>query len=176
MNIVSPLHTAPSPSCTPEEFKEGMRHLIGGVTIICTRHEGKSYGMTATAVCSVAAEPPLLLVCLNEKGVTGNAVVKSGVFSVNLIEKQQQELARRFSQHVYEGDRFDHGAWEPGVGGVPVLVDSPASFECRLIHKMKAGSHYVIIGQVEKVSTCSTLDPLGYVKGEFGSLKRMGSL
>ncbi len=39
------------------EFKQAMRHLAGGVTIIATEHDGSRAGLAATAVCSVSADP-----------------------------------------------------------------------------------------------------------------------
>ena len=48
-----------------DEFKQAMRHLAGGVTIIATEHEGCRTGMAATAVCSVSADPPTILICIN---------------------------------------------------------------------------------------------------------------
>ena len=47
------------------DFKEGMRHLAASVTVITVDHNGKKDGLTATATCSVSAEPPQLLVCVN---------------------------------------------------------------------------------------------------------------
>jgi flavin reductase (DIM6/NTAB) family NADH-FMN oxidoreductase RutF len=39
-------------------FKKGMRHLAASVTMITTRQRELRGGLTATAVCSVSAEPP----------------------------------------------------------------------------------------------------------------------
>ena len=49
------------------DFKEGMRHLASSVTVITVAHNGKRDGLTATATCSVSAEPPQLLVCINKE-------------------------------------------------------------------------------------------------------------
>lgn len=176
MNIASAFDVTSEKSCTPEEFKEGMRHLIGGVTIICTRYEGRSYGLTATAVCSVSAEPPLLLVCLNEKGVTRKAVSQAGVFSVNLISDRHKELATRFARILTDEDRFREGEWRKGIGGVPVLKSSLTSFECTIAKEFEVGSHRIFIGAVQKVSVLSEIDPLFYLRGSFLSLQEMQAL
>ena len=47
-------------------FKKGMRHLAASVTLITTRHDGTRGGLTATAGCSVSADPPQILVCVNK--------------------------------------------------------------------------------------------------------------
>lgn len=164
---------ASGPSCTPEDFKEGMRHLVGGVTIICTRHEGKSYGLTATAVCSVSAQPPLLLVCLNGAGASRKAVSRAGAFSVNLIGQRHTDLARRFSRALPDADRFAEGEWRAGAEGVPVLADSLASFECTVAREIESGSHHIFIGAVRKVSVSRDVDPLFYLRGDFMTLPHL---
>ena len=55
---------------TPQSFIQGMRQLALGVTLITTAHEGRWAGLTATAVCSVSAEPPQLLACINRQAET----------------------------------------------------------------------------------------------------------
>jgi flavin reductase len=48
-----------------DEFREGMAVLAGAVNIVTTDGPGGRAGLTASAVCSVTAEPPTLLVCVN---------------------------------------------------------------------------------------------------------------
>ena len=47
------------------DFRKAMRRLTSAVTVITTAHEDRRYGMTATAVTSVSADPPSLLICVN---------------------------------------------------------------------------------------------------------------
>ncbi|MBV8805987.1 MAG: flavin reductase, partial [Sinobacteraceae bacterium] len=48
----------------PLQFKAGMRRLAAAVCLITsTTSAGEKVGLTATAVCSVSAEPPTLLCC-----------------------------------------------------------------------------------------------------------------
>ena len=57
-----------------EQFRLGMRLLAGAVNIITGVHAGRRHGMTATAVCSVSADPPTVLVCINKLAATHAAV------------------------------------------------------------------------------------------------------
>ena len=58
---------APVVTADPEDFKEGMRQLAAGVTIVTTAVGERRNGLTATAVCSLSAEPPMLLACVNRE-------------------------------------------------------------------------------------------------------------
>jgi flavin reductase (DIM6/NTAB) family NADH-FMN oxidoreductase RutF len=65
-----PQHTSSFAHALPREgpsgcvdlasFRAGMRALAGAVTVLTTVHDGRRWGLTATAVCSVSADPPRL--------------------------------------------------------------------------------------------------------------------
>ncbi|WP_246812333.1 flavin reductase family protein [Microvirga sp.] len=71
-----------------------MRPLAGGVTIIATEHEGRRTGLAATAVCSVSADPPTVLICINAGASAHEPIRESGRFSVNLLARGQDDIAR----------------------------------------------------------------------------------
>ena len=110
----------PSP-VDAEQFKAGMRTLAGAVNIVTSTHAGHRYGMTATAVCSAAAEPPTVLACINRLATTHGAVAKSKVFCVNVLRAEDWELSTSFSgAHSGEG-RFHSRDWTRLATGSPVL-------------------------------------------------------
>ena len=48
------------------EYRRVMGLRAAGVTVVTTRGgDGRVWGLTATAVCAVSLEPPLLLVCID---------------------------------------------------------------------------------------------------------------
>ena len=156
------------PFCSRDDFRNAMRKLIGGVTLICTTNGDRSYGMTATAVCSVSADPPTLLVCLNRNGSTCAAVSESGVFSVNLLNPRNVDLAGAFSRSPADlQDRFSAGEWTVLETGAPILCDSAASFDCEVTEEIDSGSHRIFIGRVRTVSASSEEVALGYFAGGF---------
>lgn len=151
-----------------DEFKDGMRRLTGGVTIISTAHNGEWMGLTATAVCSVSAQPPRLLVCVNRQGMTYSAICASRVFAVNILLAKDEKVARSFAGMLgEEKDRFSYGNWEAGVGGAPYLTSAMASFDCHVGSIVDTGSHGIIIGEVLKVRNAAIEDPLVYCDGNF---------
>lgn len=155
--------------CSPDDYKKGMRRLLGGVTLVCSRDGERRVGMTATAVSSVCAEPPTLLVCLNRAGSTCAAISNSGVLSVNVLapEPEALELARRFSRPMIDADRFDGSQWTELATGAPVFVDSAASFDCEVVETADMGSHRIFFARVRSVSVADDDTVLGYLNGEF---------
>ena len=55
-------------------FRQVIGHIASGVTVITTREQGINYGLTASAVCSLTLEPPMLLVCINKNTGTQAAI------------------------------------------------------------------------------------------------------
>ena len=153
-----------------EQFKAGMRTLAGAVNIVTSTHAGHRYGMTATAVCSAAAEPPTVLACINRLASTHGAVAKSKVFCVNVLRAEDWELSTSFSgAHSGEG-RFNSRDWTRLVTGSPVLIDALVSFDCRVAKTLAHGTHTVFLGEVEQILIGKKGKPLLYSDGQYAKL------
>lgn len=145
-------------TCDPVAFKKGMRHLAASVTLITTRHAGERGGLTATAVCSVSADPPQLLVCVNRNASAHPLIVASRKFCVNVLAPQHRKIAERFAgMDGIEGDaRFEGlGEWRTMNGDVPQLIGCPVTFACETVNTMVAGTHTIVVGKIMDVA----LDP-----------------
>jgi flavin reductase (DIM6/NTAB) family NADH-FMN oxidoreductase RutF len=151
-------------------FKQGMRHLAASVTLITTRHGDQRGGLTATAVCSVSAEPPQLLICVNRTASAHDPIGKAGFFCVNILAPDHRKIAERFAgMDGVEGDaRFlDMGDWSTLTTGAPVLKGCPVSFDCRLVSKVDAGTHTIYIGEIVDITLDAAAHALLYCDGAF---------
>lgn len=160
---------------SPELFVAGMRLHAAGVTVVTTAHRGRRAGLTATSVCSVSAEPPQLLVCVNREA-DANAPIRAGRrFCVNVLAADQHRLADRFAGRF--GDvseaRFEEGGWIRLATGAPALEGCRASFDCRVVAVLEAGTHTIFVGLVEAVVTRPELAPLVYHEGEYGLVAQL---
>src|SRR5260370_12479329 len=79
-------------------FKKGMRHLAASVTLITTRHRELRGGLTATAVCSVSAEPPQILVCVNKTASAHDPIGEAGFFCGNILSPHHPKIAARLAR------------------------------------------------------------------------------
>ncbi len=151
-------------------FKKGMRHLAASVTLITTRHGDLRGGLTATAVCSVSAEPPQLLVCVNKTASAHDPIGEAGVFCVNILSPAHRKIAERFAgMDGVEGDaRFrDMGDWSALSTGAPVLKGCPVSFDCKLVTRLSAGTHTIYIGEIVDLALDPEATALLYADGAF---------
>ena len=78
-------------------FREAMSRYGAAVHVITTDGPAGKGGFTATAVCSVSDDPPTLLVCVNRKGHGGQIIGDNGVFCVNTLGADSEELSNIFA-------------------------------------------------------------------------------
>jgi flavin reductase len=157
-----------------EQFKLGMRLLAGAVNIITSAHGGRRYGMTATAVCSVSADPPTVLVCINKLATTHGIVTKGRIFCVNVLRADDSELSTTFSGATSGEGRFKSRDWTHLATGAPVLIDALVSFDCRVVKKVMHGTHGIFLGKVEQVLVGKPGKPLLYSEGQYAKLASRG--
>lgn len=127
-------------------FRDAMRHVAATVYAVTTRHEGKAYGILATAVSSLSFDPPSLLACINRSASLHAPLLAAGHFAVNVLAQNNREVAGQFTDPA-QTDRFAKGQWRDVVG-MPVLADAQSSFVCRLADVHDFGTHSVIFGEL----------------------------
>jgi flavin reductase (DIM6/NTAB) family NADH-FMN oxidoreductase RutF len=134
-------------SVTAAEFREAMGCLAGGVTVVTTRDEhGAPRGFTATAVCSVSLEPPLVLMCVGHEGQTLEAIRASGTWALNFLRNDGAEASGHFAGTIER--KFEGVAWTPAPAGSPLLAGAVAWVECSAQREVEAGDHTIFIGRV----------------------------
>ncbi|MFN0316497.1 MAG: flavin reductase family protein [Burkholderiales bacterium] len=155
-------------SVDADSFKKGMRQLASGVSIVTTGDgAGARAGFTATAVCSVSAQPPQLLVCVNATSNTHPKIREWKNFCVNVLSSAQIPVARHFARTPASEDRFGMGDWSVLETGAPVLKGCPVTFDCTLAQEIVAGTHTIFIGNVAAVAVIAGLEPLAFVDGQY---------
>jgi Conserved protein/domain typically associated with flavoprotein oxygenases, DIM6/NTAB family len=158
-----------------DAFCEIMGSFPTGVTILTTvGPDGTPCGMTCSAVCSVSADPPLLLSCVRVPSTTLDAIRSARGFLVNFLASDAPELSTRFaSQHP---DKFAGVSWQRSeLLGLPLLEPTVAYAECGLHDLVDAGDHRIVLGRVVGGRAMVDRDPLGYWRGGYVGVVRIGS-
>ena len=132
-----------------EEFRKALRHFPAGVTIVTVRTGEEVHGLTVSAFASVSAEPPLIMVIIENRHKAYSMLQQEdAVFAVNILGENQFELSNRFAW-VKDEDRFTMGAWSKAETGAPILVDAVAWLDCRIHGRYPAGSHTIYVGEIQ---------------------------
>jgi flavin reductase len=151
------------------DFRSAMSQAVTGVNIVTTDGPEGRYGLTVSAVSSVSAEPPMLLVCVNQKNVACSAIQANGSFAINVLATEQQSAAETFSGSVAHGDAytFDDENWTTAVTSSPVLKGAVATFDCKIEAVIPAATHTIFIGRVQ-ATRARPGTPLLYTSRSYG--------
>ena len=131
-----------------QTFFDIMASFPSGVAIVTTLdRDGTPRGLTTTAVASVSADPPLLLICVDLGSRTLAALRDRRRFVVNFIREGRSELCLRFASKADE--KFSGVEWRPIESGLPLLVDDALAWaECETVDEIETGDHIVLFGRV----------------------------
>lgn len=161
--------------CDPVDFRQGMRRLAAAVCVIATENtQGLRAGLTATAVCSVSATPPTLLVCVNRQNTSCQAISEAGRFSVNALEQTDRVIAEQFAMPIRPEEKFSKGSWVHLHTGAPILQSAIVAFDCAVQNTVDVGSHTLFIGQIMALRYAEHPGaPLMYAYGEYGGFQTL---
>lgn len=147
-------------------FRQAMRRVASTVNVITICVDGTPMGITATAMSSLAMDPPSLLVCINQAASLHGSLQDVSHFGVNVLHRDQEELAHMFADRSRAALRFASG-WELHSNRPPHLADAQASLLCRRIDHHQFGTHSIFIGVVEEVVVRDEVSPLIYLDGRY---------
>lgn len=135
------------------DFLEGMSHAASTVSVITTDGPRGRRGVTVSAMCSVSADPPSLLVCVHHQSKACEALLQNGVLCVNVLRDDQSHVSDTFAGRIPPpgGDHFACASWTSGDTGAPVLQDALATFDCIIARPLRFGSHYVFLSEVKDI-------------------------
>ncbi len=152
-----------------DDFRLAMRRVAATVNVISLTVDGRPLGITATAVSSLSMDPPSLLACINRAATVHASMADMETFRINILHRDQQEIARMFADRREEGRRFVEG-WELPADLPPRLLGAQASILCRRIEHHEFGTHSIFIGVIEDVCVREDVSPLVYWDGRYGGI------
>lgn len=152
----------------PDDFRRVLSHFATGVTVVTTCDaDARPTGLTASAFSSVSLDPPLVLVCVDDKAQSYGALRESGRFAVNILRFDQEAVSRRFASTRL--DKFDGLTFRMSELGLPLIDNALAQIECTTVNTHTEGDHTIFIGRVERAHVGGG-EPLLYYRGQYDRL------
>jgi 3-hydroxy-9,10-secoandrosta-1,3,5(10)-triene-9,17-dione monooxygenase reductase component len=152
-------------------YRDTIGRFASGVTIVTTTGPDGPAGMTTNAVTSLSLDPLLLLVCFELRSRTLAAVRASERFAVNILRKEDEELAHVFASKRVARKKFE-SVTHVATHGVPVLDGALAWIVCSLRELHPGGDHVIGIGEVIGMGTGEEADPLVFYRGRYTTIAR----
>jgi hypothetical protein len=120
------------------ELRHALGHLPTGVTVVTSLVEGGGpIGTAVSAVCSLSAQPALLLACLARSSATLDAIRAHRAFAVNVLADDQHPLSANFARPGAAASWRGVGH-EPLTTGLPRLQGTIAALDC-VVHELLQG-------------------------------------
>lgn len=153
-----------------DEFKAVMGSFASGVTVVTTVDpDARLWGITVSAFSSLSMDPPLCLVCIDNRAGSLEPLRAAGKFAVNLLSDKQDKLSNNFASR--QEDKFSEIEYAAGkVTGCPVFPGALAYMECETDQIVAGGDHQIFIGKLVNVYVDSEAKPLVYWRGAYGDL------
>lgn len=158
-----------SDAVDPMALRQALGQFPTGVTIVTTRDsKGAAVGMTASSFNSLSLTPPLVLWSIDKNTLCFPAFNTCQNYAIHVLDRDQENLSARFASRG--GDKFANLDIEIGRGGVPLLNDYCARFECEIEHRYDGGDHVIIVGHVINMDTNEDKSPLIFHRGQYSQI------
>lgn len=154
---------------SPDLLRSVFRQHAAGVAVI-TAQGATPVGFTATSLSSVSAEPPMISFGIGTGASSWPVIAEAEHVGVHLLGEHQQDLAATFARSG--ADRFGAPTcWYEGPEGVPVLDGVLAWLVCRIVARVPAGDHRIVLAEVLLGDPSGGGRPLLYHQGRFNGLR-----
>jgi flavin reductase ActVB len=129
--------------------------------MVTSRVDGRPWGLTISACCSVSADPPLVLISLGVRTSSRISIIESRNFGLSLLGTHHKPLAEvgarvgapKFIDGFLEGhgpgDCFAESQAPPGLRS-PMVDGALAHLDCALRQSFEVSDHTLLVGEVER--------------------------
>jgi flavin reductase (DIM6/NTAB) family NADH-FMN oxidoreductase RutF len=159
------------PGADPVEYDKLRRRVLwkmpSGLYVVGARSGDRRNGMTLNWATQVSVDPKLLAISVERAAFTHELIGESGVFCLNLIDREDRAIVRKFTKpvEVDAAARTMNGfPYHDGVTGAPILDQAVAYLDCEVRQTVDVGHYSLFIGEIVDA---------GFQKGEETEVLRM---
>lgn len=139
-----PTHTDPS-----ESLAAALGRIPSGLFVLTMRHGDDETGMLASWVQQCSFDPPQVSVAVNKQRDVLAWLTEGVPFVVNVIPEGGKTLVSHFGKGFAPGEpAFTGLEIAPECETPPVLLASHAYLVCRVVNRVDAGDHMLVIARV----------------------------
>ncbi len=137
---------------------ESLYNLSYAMCIVSSKKGDKLNGCTVNTVFQLTPEPPMIAISVNNKSLTREFILDSGVFAISVLaEGTDIKFIGRFGfRSGRDLDKFEGVACRMGDTGAPIVLENTVSFiEAEVIQSVEVETHTLFIG---KIVACENID------------------
>lgn len=139
----------------PEQYDKLRRRVLwtmpSGLYVIGSRSADRMNGMTANWVSQLSFDPKVVGVSVEKPALTHELIAGGGVFTVNVIDREDRAIVRKFTKPVEvdtAAGTLNGFPFHPAPSGAPVLDTAVAWIDCRVTQTVDLGGSTLFVGEV----------------------------
>ncbi|MEZ5170704.1 MAG: flavin reductase family protein [Acidimicrobiia bacterium] len=138
-----------------EEYDKLRRRVLWampyGLYILGSRDGDRRNGMAINFVTQLSFSPKWLGVGVEKEAFTHELVTAGGVFSLNIIARDDRAIIRKFTKPVdvdTEASTLNDFPFHDGATGAPILDQAVAYVDCEVRDTLDCGEHTLFAGEI----------------------------
>jgi len=140
----------------PDEYDRLRRRVFwampSGLYVLGSTDGGeRRNGMTMNWATQVSSDPKLLAVAIENAAFTQELVTAGRVFCLNLIEREDRAIVRKFTKPVevdLDAHTLNGFPYHDGLTGAPILDQAFAYLDCEVRESIPVGDHTLFLGEI----------------------------
>jgi flavin reductase (DIM6/NTAB) family NADH-FMN oxidoreductase RutF len=145
------------PGADPDDYDRLRRRVLwkmpSGLYVVGSTDKGeRRNGMTLNWATQVSFDPKWLGVSVEQGAFTHELITAGGVFSLNIIDREDRAIVRKFTKPVEVDLTAKTLNGFPYLDGpqtsAPVLAQAVAYVECEVRQPVEIGNHTLFLGEI----------------------------
>lgn len=137
-----------------KEIPKVLQKLGYGIYVVTAGKGVEGNAFTASWVTQVSSDPYMLALAVKNDHQSAGMIQDNGAFVVNLIDKDQEGVAKTYFGPAESG--YDRLAGRTLVDspatGTPLLAGSMGYLDCKVVNSVATGNHTLFIGEIMAAS------------------------
>jgi flavin reductase (DIM6/NTAB) family NADH-FMN oxidoreductase RutF len=150
-----------------KQLRNAFGQFATGVCVATALGEdGQPFGMTINSFSSVSLSPALVLWSVQNDSTQTPAWLAASHYGISVLAEDQQGVSNFFAT---PGDRhIPSEQLQMGSENVPLIAAAKAQFECRVVERIAAGDHTILLAEVIAMHTPrADAKPLLFFAGQY---------
>lgn len=136
----------------PATKKKVLRTFTYGLYAVSCASDGEVNVFTANWLTQASFEPPLIAVSVENTSKSLPMILRSRVFTVNVLRSGSRELAGKLGKSaIQHPEKLSEVEYDLGENGCPILRDALGWVACEVRHTAPAGDSTLIVAEVVDV-------------------------
>jgi flavin reductase (DIM6/NTAB) family NADH-FMN oxidoreductase RutF len=138
----------PTPSDPQKQLAAALGRVPSGLFVVTARHGDEETGMLASWVQQCSFNPPRITLAVRPDRDIATWLVAGATFTLNILDDSQTDMIVHFGRGFKRGEPAFVGLEVERTASGPVLSEAHACLECRVVDRVAAGDHDLVIADV----------------------------